>query len=122
MICGSHGDTTPTPRSTSATQCVPRSHAIAGELESERRDQPRIKWGMPFFTIDDEMFCALGGHKSHVTLLLPGPPGTYADPDGRLGGEARTGRHLKVTSLAELPGPAVRGWLRTAAARARASK
>src|SRR6185369_4266717 len=43
-----------------------------------------IKWGMPFYTIGDSTLCALAGFKSHVNLILPGPPGTYADPAGRL--------------------------------------
>jgi hypothetical protein len=80
-----------------------------------------IKWGMPFFSIGDTMMCALGAHKSHVNLILSGPPGTYADPGGRLSGEGKTGRHLKLTSLDELPREAVRGWLRTAAELARRS-
>jgi len=51
-------------------------------------------------------------------LILPGPPGTYADPGGLLEGDGKTGKHLKIRTLAELPGTAVRGWLKTAAARA----
>jgi hypothetical protein len=78
-----------------------------------------LKWGMPFFTRDGEMMCALAAFKSHVNLILPGPPGTYADPDGRLMGDGKTGRHLKLRSLDELPRTAVRGWLKTAAARAK---
>ncbi len=74
---------------------------------------------MPFFSIGPEMMCALGAHKSHVNLLLPGRPGTYADPGGRLEGEGKTGRHLALRGLEELPREAVRGWLRTAATRAR---
>ena len=78
-----------------------------------------IKWGMPFFTIDGTMMCALAGHKSHVNLILSGPPGTYADPDNRLIGAAKTGRHLKLTATDKVPRDAVRGWLATAAALAR---
>lgn len=78
-----------------------------------------LKWGMPFYTVDGAMMCALGGHKSHVNLILSGPPGAFADPEGRLSGEGKTGRHLKLSALAHLPRDAVRGWLRTAAALAR---
>ena len=78
-----------------------------------------IKWGMPFYELDGEIVCALAGFKAHVNLILPGPPGTYADPKRLLEGEGKTGRHLKVRTLDELPDAAVRGWLRTAAARAR---
>jgi hypothetical protein len=79
-----------------------------------------IKWGMPFYTLRGEMMCALAGHKSHVNLILAGPPGTFADPDGRLEGDGKTGKHLKLNALAQLPRAAVRGWLETAAATARA--
>jgi hypothetical protein len=78
-----------------------------------------LKWGMPFFTLGGETMCALAGFKAHVNLILPGPTGTYADPRGLLEGEGKTGRHLKIRALDELPRDAARGWLRTAAARAR---
>lgn len=78
-----------------------------------------IKWGMPFFTIDGGILCALGGHKGHVNLILSGPPGTYADPDNLLRGDGKTGRHLKLVAGDRVPRDAVRGWLATAAERAR---
>ena len=78
-----------------------------------------LKWGMPFYEIGSETLCALAGFKAHVNLILPGPPGTYADPRGLLEGGGKTGKHLKVRSLDELPRSTVRGWLRTAAQRAR---
>jgi hypothetical protein len=74
-----------------------------------------LKWGMPFYTIGGAMFCALGGHKSHVNLILSGPPGSFDDPDKRLSGGGKTGRHLKLRTADEIPAKAVRGWLRTAA-------
>jgi hypothetical protein len=82
-----------------------------------------IKWGMPFYTLGKSgMMCAIGAHKAHVNLILSGPPGTFADPDGRLIGDGKTGKHLKLTSLDDLPPRAqVLGWLRTAARRARAA-
>lgn len=78
-----------------------------------------IKWGMPFFSVNDTMMCALGAHKSHVNLILSGPPGTFADPEGRLSGDSKIGRHLKLSSLDELPRESVRRWLRAAVAVAR---
>jgi hypothetical protein len=98
--------------------------AILEELRAEvARAAPEavgaIKWGMPFYTLGGEMMCALAAHKSHVNLILAGPPGTYADPEGRLEGEGKTGKHLKLRALAELPRAAVRAWLETAAATAR---
>ena len=79
-----------------------------------------IKWGMPFYSIGRTMMCALGGHKSHVNLILAGPPGSFTDPEGRLEGAGKTGRHLTLRSLDELPRSAVCGWLRTAVGVARA--
>ena len=80
-----------------------------------------IKWGMPWYAVDGNLMCAVAAFKSHVNLILPGPPGTYADPGGLLEGDGKTGKHLKLRALADLPAPAVRGWLRTAAARAAGS-
>jgi hypothetical protein len=102
-----------------------RVRAILGALRAEvERAAPEaagaIKWGMPFYTLGGEMMCALGAHKAHVNLILAGPAGTFADPEGRLEGGGKTGKHLKLRTLAELPRAAVRGWLRVAAATARA--
>jgi hypothetical protein len=103
----------------------PELRAILEALRAEvQRAAPAavgaIKWGMPFYTLDGEMMCALAAHKSHVNLILAGPPGTFADPEGRLEGEGKTGKHLKLRTLAELPRAAVRGWIARAASTARA--
>jgi hypothetical protein len=102
----------------------PHLRAVLDELramvdEAAPEATSSIKWGMPFYTLDNQMMCALAGFKTHVNLILAGPPGTYADPDGLLEGDGKTGRHLKVRALDQLPRAAVRGWLRTAAALAR---
>lgn len=97
---------------------VDRLRALIGEAAPDA--QSSIKWGMPFYEISGNTVCAIGAFKQHVNLILPGPPGTYADPAGRLEGDGKTGKHLKLRSAAELVPDAVRGWLRTAAARARA--
>jgi hypothetical protein len=78
-----------------------------------------LKWGMPFYAIDGRTVCALGGHTAHVNLILPGPPGTYADPAGRLTGTGTTGKHLRLTSVDDLPRAEVKRWLVTAVDRAR---
>lgn len=97
---------------------VDRLRALIGEAAPDA--QSSIKWGMPFYEIGRNTVCAIGAFKQHVNLILPGPPGTYADPDGRLEGDGKTGKHLKLRSADELAAAAVRGWLKTAAARARA--
>jgi hypothetical protein len=81
-----------------------------------------LKWGMPVYTIGGNMMCALAGFTSHVNLILAGPTGTFADPAGLLEGDGKTGKHLKLRSIDELPRAAVRGWLHHAAERARAQK
>jgi hypothetical protein len=80
-----------------------------------------LKWGMPFYVQGGQTVCALAGFKAHVNLILPGPEGTFPDPDGRLEGDSKLGKHLKLRSLEQLPTRAVRGWLRTAAQRARST-
>lgn len=79
-----------------------------------------IKWGMPVYSIGGTMMCMLGAHKAHVNLVLHGPADAFADPEGRLAGESENGRHLKLTSIDELPRRELKGWLRTCAKLARA--
>ena len=105
----------------------PQLRAILEELrklveEAAPEASSSIKWGMPFYTLDGKMMCALAGFKAHVNLILAGPPGAFADPEGRLEGDAKGGRHLKLRSLDELPRAAVKGWLKTAARVAREGK
>lgn len=78
-----------------------------------------IKWGMPHFQVGGKMTVAISAHKAHVNLIVAGPPDAFEDPDHRLEGEGKIGRHLKVRSLAELPRQQVRDWVKTAAKIAR---
>lgn len=78
-----------------------------------------LKWGMPVYTINGAILCALAGHKAHVNLVLSGPERIFEDPDGLLGGASKDGRHLRLTALAELPRSRVRAWLKAAAEHAR---
>jgi hypothetical protein len=82
--------------------------------EAAPEAQSSLKWGMPFFTVGGKMVCALGAHKSHVNLILVGPPARFPDPHGRLEGKGKGGRHLKLRSIDELPRESVRKWLRIA--------
>lgn len=74
---------------------------------------------MPFYAYGKQMMCALGAHKAHVNRILSGPSGTFDDPEGRLEGEAKIGRHLRLRPGDIVPRAAVRGWVRAAAERAR---
>src|SRR5258705_14017063 len=56
-------------------------------IESEVPDaESSIKWGNPFFTLNGKMMVPLSAHKSHVNLILAGPPTAFADPHNRLTG------------------------------------
>ena len=104
----------------------PALRAILSELrqlveQEVPRAESAIKWGNPFYTLGGATLCALSAHKSHVNLILAGPPGSFDDPHGRLTGEGKRGRHLKLTSAQQIPHDEVRGWLRKAAAIAAAS-
>ena len=81
--------------------------------------QSSLKWGMPLYTIGGAMMCGLGGHKSHVNLILVGSPGAFIDPDRLLSGKGRGSRHLQLRTMEALPRAAVRKWLHAAARDAR---
>jgi hypothetical protein len=83
--------------------------------------QSALKWGQPFYTLKGKMMCALSAHRAHVNLILVGPPKAFVDPGGRLTGAGKGGRHLKLTSVDELPRAEVRSWLRTSVNAARAA-
>ena len=94
--------------------------ALRGAIQEAAPDATAsLKWGMPNFAIGRAMMCALAGFKSHVNLIVAGPPGAFADPRGLLEGDGKTGRHLKLRTLDELPRDDVRRWVHAAAAIAR---
>jgi len=78
-----------------------------------------LKWGMPFYTLGGETVCAIAAHKANVNLILPGPPGTYADPEERLEGDGKTGRHMKLRPGDDVPRAIIRKWLSTSVKRAK---
>ncbi len=73
-----------------------------------------LKWGMPFFSLEGKMFCALTAHKAHVNLVLYGPREAYSDPEGRLLGTGKAGYHLRIESVDGIPRTEIRDWLQTA--------
>lgn len=80
-----------------------------------------IKWGNAFYEVAGEMTVAISAHKAHANLIMTGSPKDFDDPDGRLEGESKLGRHLKVRSLEDLRDEKrVRAWVQTAASIARA--
>lgn len=97
--------------------------ALRALIEEAAPDaQASLKWGMPFYSIGGKMMCGTPAHKAHVNLILTGPPGAFDDPERILSGESKMGRHLKLTSVDDLPPkPTLRRWLATAARLARES-
>jgi hypothetical protein len=98
--------------------------ALRGVIEEAAPEATAsLKWGMPNFAIGRAMMCALAGFKSHVNLIVAGPPDAFVDPRGLLEGDGKTGRHLKLRSFDELPHDDVRRWVHAAVkiARAKAS-
>ena len=83
--------------------------------------EAQLKWGMPHYTIGGKYYAATSAHKAHVNLILFGPAKDFDDPDGRLDGKGKIGRHLKLTSLKDLPKAQVKKWLATAAKASRAA-
>jgi len=97
----------------------PFARAILDELRVLIQDvapeaKASLKWGMPFFSIDGKLFCALTAHKAHVNLVLYGPREAYSDPEGRLLGTGRAGYHVRIDSVDSLPRNEIRDWLQTA--------
>ena len=80
-----------------------------------------LKWGNAVFCHPGSkaMMVALTSHKSHVNVVFVGPPKGFADPKGRLVGSGVGGRHLKLTSIDELPRADVKRWIKVSAAYAR---
>ena len=83
--------------------------------------EAQLKWGMPHYTIGGKYYAATSAHKAHVNLILFGAAKDFDDPDGRLEGEGKTGRHLKLTTIKDLPKAQVKKWLATAAKASRAA-
>ena len=83
--------------------------------------EAQLKWGMPHYTIGGKYYAATSAHKAHVNLIMFGDPKAFDDPDGRLEGDGKAGRHLKLTSTKDLPKAQAKKWLAAAAKASRAS-
>lgn len=92
--------------------------ALVEEVVPEAR--PSLKWGMPMYEVNGTIVCGFRASKAAVGLIRAGPVDAFPDPDGRLEGEGKTGRQLKLTRVEDLPHDQVRGWLGIAAGIARA--
>lgn len=77
-----------------------------------------LKWGMPVFSLDGEMFAYFRSQKNDVRFGLAYVKGVdLDDPEGVLGGTGQDGKHVKYASVKDIDGPRVASWLRSVAAR-----
>lgn len=70
-----------------------------------------IKWGVPCFSTDGKLVCALAAFKDHVGLNLFAPPSVFVDPKKKLEGGGKTSRMLKVRTAADINAPEISRWL-----------
>lgn len=104
------------PSQSTAKKTRPRAKAQA------HRPGPRADFGAPvdgFFAKQPAAIAAVLIELRDLVLVLTGPPGTHADPDGLLAGEGKTGQRLELQPGDTLPRASITGWLARAAARAR---
>lgn len=103
-------------------QFRPLVDALRAHVEAAAPDAASsVKWGNAFYTIDGKMYAAMTAHKAHVNLIFSGPSDAFDDPSGRLSGASKLGRHIKLSSLDDVPTADVKRWLKTAASMARKS-
>ena len=68
-----------------------------------------IKWGVPCYSMDGRLICALAAFKEHVGLNYFAPPGVFVDPNKKLEGSGKTSRMLKFVAPPISTAPASRG-------------
>jgi hypothetical protein len=76
-----------------------------------------IKWGVPFYQRNGKNVCALASFKDHVGINFFAPPDALPDPAGKLEGEGKSNRMLKVRSTADIDAARISRWLKIAAQR-----
>lgn len=83
-------------------------------LAAEPDLKAEMKWGMPHYTANG-MVCALMGAKKHVSLFFHRGK-LLKDPKKRLQGSGKTVRSIRFTSADQIPGPAIRAFVKAAVA------
>lgn len=74
-----------------------------------------IKWGVPVYVVGGRNACAIAAFKEHVALNLFAPPSLLTDPKGRLEGEGKASRSLKVRTAKDIDAASVTRWVKAAA-------
>jgi hypothetical protein len=73
-----------------------------------------IKWGVPFYQRNGKNICALAAFKEYVAINLFAPPDVLDDPNGKLEGEGKNNRTLKVRTAGDIDAASIRRWLKAA--------
>jgi len=76
-----------------------------------------LKWGMPVWSVGGQMLAYFRAQKHDVRFGLAYVTGlALPDPEGRLEGTGSDGKHVKLTSPAQIDPARFAEWLKTAAA------
>ncbi len=78
--------------------------------------QPALKWGAPFYLVNGKNITSMAAFKEHVSINFFAPPEVLIDPTGRLEGEGKGNRALKVRAVADIDPVAITRWLKAAVA------
>ncbi len=78
--------------------------------------QPALKWGAPFYLVNGKNITSMAAFKEHVSINFFAPPEVLIDPTGRLEGEGKGNRALKVRAIADIDPVAITRWLKAAVA------
>ena len=78
--------------------------------------QPALKWGAPFYIRNGKNIPSMAAFKEHVSINFFAPPEVLVDPTGRLEGEGKGNRALKVRAAADIDAVAITRWLKAAVA------
>lgn len=81
--------------------------------------QSGLKWGMPMWTIDNQMLTYFRAQKHDVRFGLAAAGVALDDPNGVLFGTSE-GKHVRLVTAADIDAPRIAGWVRAVAASRRA--
>ena len=76
--------------------------------------QSGLKWGMPMWTLDNEMLTYFRAQKHDVRFGLAAAGVELDDPNGVLFGSS-DGKHVRLVTAAEIDAPRIAGWVRAVA-------
>jgi hypothetical protein len=76
--------------------------------------QAALKWGMPMWTIDNQMLTYFRAQKHDVRFGLAAAGIALDDPNGVLFGSSE-GKHVRLVTAADIDAPRIASWVRAVA-------